>query len=354
MYSMYTADKLNKFPYFRELLKDRDLSGILDSLTGLVSRPYMLDMIHYLIRNEIPFTLALLDLDNFKFINDTYGHKVGDGVLAGVAEDMIRYLDDYGIAGRIGGDEFMMVNFRDLDYDSAKKFYLEMYANFNVMRKNIDLETCSPFITGTLGSATFPKDAKDYDTLFSLVDKTLYRGKTKGRNCYIIYVEAKHKDIVIKDLKGHGLYVTFHNLAEQFDSTENIYGKMDAMFSVLKESLRISDLYFTGKNRIMRSITTGEELADVSDIDELMKEDLYQSNSLTKISEICPKLYRFLRDKEIETVMIVRISASHNTFGYLMCAEPHTLRIWQQDDCATLFSVGRMLAGYIQGRNIDF
>ena len=49
MYSMYTADKLNKFPYFRELLKDRDLSGILDSLTGLVSRPYMLDMIHYLI-----------------------------------------------------------------------------------------------------------------------------------------------------------------------------------------------------------------------------------------------------------------------------------------------------------------
>ena len=167
-------------------------------------------------------------------------------------------------------------------------------------------------------------------------------------------MEAKHKDIVIKDLKGHGLYVTFHNLAEQFDSTENIYGKMDAMFSVLKESLRISDLYFTGKNRIMRSVTTGEELADVSDIDELMKEDLYQSNSLTKISEICPKLYRFLRDKEIETVMIVRISASHNTFGYLMCAEPHTLRIWQQDDCATLFSVGRMLAGYIQGRNIDF
>jgi threonine aldolase len=81
---------------------------------------------------------------------------------------------------------------------------------------------------------------------------------------------------------------------------------------------------------------------------------LYSLEELTKISEICPKLYRFLRDKEIETVMIVRISASHNTFGYLMCAEPHTLRIWQQDDCATLFSVGRMLAGYIQGRNIDF
>ncbi|MBQ7305434.1 MAG: GGDEF domain-containing protein, partial [Clostridia bacterium] len=85
---------------------------MVDSLTGLVSRKYMIGFIQHLIENGVPFTLALLDLDNFKFINDTYGHKIGDGVLAGLAGDLEKYLEDYGIAGRYGGDEFLIINFR--------------------------------------------------------------------------------------------------------------------------------------------------------------------------------------------------------------------------------------------------
>ena len=60
----------------------------MDSLTGLISRSYIIGFIHDLIDRKIPFTLAMVDLDNFKFINDTQGHKVGDGVLAGFGNDI--------------------------------------------------------------------------------------------------------------------------------------------------------------------------------------------------------------------------------------------------------------------------
>ena len=348
MFAMYTAEQLKDFPYFDEYLKDFDMAGVLDSLTGLISRPFMLKFIHHLINHKIPFTLAELDLDNFKFINDTYGHKIGDGVLEGVAEDLIRYLADYGIAGRIGGDEFLIVNLRDLTYDEVKKFYLEMYANFNVLRKNIELDSCSPFITGTLGSATFPTDASDYDALFALVDKTLYRGKTKGRNCYIIYVEAKHKDIVIKDLKGHGLFNTFHDLAEKFDSVYDAHEKMKAMYSVLEDAMRITDLYYIGINHELRSINKKGVLAVVRDVDSLLTNGICNSNQIEKMKDRSPSFYEFLKAHELETVLLVPVGTCHETIGYLLCAEPRSLRIWQEDECAILFSVGRMLAGFLR------
>lgn len=353
MFNRYTHDQLSRYSYFRTLLKNHSLISILDSLTGLVSRPFMIEFIHNLVDNNVPFTVALLDLDNFKFINDTYGHKIGDGVLCGVATDLIRYYDDIGVVGRIGGDEFLLVNLRDLNYDLVKSFYLQMYANFNVMRKNIPLETCQPFITGTLGSATFPADATDYDTLFSLVDKTLYRGKTKGRNCYIIYVKEKHEHIVIKDLKGHGLYNTFYNISLGFDSADGTVEKLKAVFTILMEDMRISNLYYINKNFDVKSIQSDNVIANVPDIDALLKDDLFNSNQLSEVKYTAPKTYEMIQANEFETMLLTKVSVNRQLIGYLMCAEKHSLRIWQQDECAILFSVGRMLGGYLFARHLD-
>ena len=152
---MYTKEQLEKYPYFEALFKSRDISNVIDALTGLVSRRHMIGFIRHLVENKVPFTLAMMDLDNFKFINDTYGHEIGDGVLAGVSGDLVRYLEEYGIAGRFGGDEFLIVNFRDHSYDAIKAFFAGLYSDYNVLRKNIFLGDCEPFVTGTIGSAVF-------------------------------------------------------------------------------------------------------------------------------------------------------------------------------------------------------
>ena len=345
---MYTKAQLLKYPYFEQVFKSNDVSNVIDSLTGLVSRQHIIGFIQNLVENGVPFTLALLDLDNFKFINDTYGHKTGDGVLASLSGDLERYLGDYAIAGRYGGDEFLIVNFRDLCYDQIKAFFAGLYSDYNVLRKNIGLDDYEPFITGTIGSAVFPKDAQDYASLFSLADKALYRGKTKGRNCYIIYVEEKHKNISMQTLASRGTYAIFHDLSCRFDSQSALSDKLKAMLDVLYADMRISDLYYIGKDDQFRSISTGHSLGEVKDLDQLIHEDIYTTNEVRNIESGSRSLYQLCRSNEFETVLILRVGIQDETYGYLVCAEPKNLRIWQDDEYAIMFFIARMLAVYIQ------
>ena len=345
---MYTEGQLVKYPYFEEILKTRDISNVVDSLTGLISRPYMLGFIQNLVENNIPFTLALLDLDNFKFINDTYGHKIGDGVLTGLASDLEKYLEDYSIAGRCGGDEFLIVNLRDRSYDAKKEFYAGLYSDYNVLRKNIYLGDFEPFVTGTLGSATFPDDAQDFESLMGLVDKTLYRGKTKGRNCYIIYVEEKHKDISIQALAGRSIYNIFLDLSSRFDSHLALSDKLRAMLDILDGDMRISDLYYVGKDHHLRNVSAGESFGYVDDLDKLLKNDIYTTNEIEDMEFKSRSMFELCMEKEFETVLIVRIGIQDTTYGYLICAEQRNRRIWQDDEYAIMFFVARMLAVYMQ------
>lgn len=345
---MYSKEELIKYPYFNKILQYRDISSVVDSLTGLVSRSYIIGLIHDLIERQIPFTLAMVDLDNFKFINDTQGHKVGDGVLAGFGLDIKKFLGDIGIAGRYGGDEFLIINFRDLDYDSVWNFYSKLYADNNVLRKNITLDTCEPFITGTIGSATYPKDASDYDSLFELIDKTLYRGKTKGRNCYIIYVEAKHKDIQIKQLARRGLSAIFNDLSIRFDVGNSLAEKLENIIGIICDDMRINHLYYINHDNIVKAVGTDESFGVIEDSDKVVVNNIYSTNERAEIKAKAPGLYKYCVDKDVFSILLVRIGTNEDTSGYLMCAEPHTRRIWQDDEEAILFFVARSLSGYIK------
>lgn len=345
---MYTKERLRKYPYFEEIFRLQDTGTVIDSLTGLISRRHIIGFIQHLMEKGVPFTLALLDLDNFKFINDTYGHKTGDGVLAGLSADLERYLGDYGVAGRYGGDEFLIVNFRDHCYEDIKEFFIGLYSNFNVLRKNIALGDCEPFVTGTIGCAVFPKDAQDYVSLFGLIDKALYRGKTKGRNCYIIYVEEKHKHISIQKLAGRGIYRILHDLAARFDAPLAVPDKLQAMLEILKEDMRISDLYYVGQDHQFKSVSTGKALGRVQGLEELMEADVYTTNEIKKMAAKSASLFELCREQEFETVLLTRIGIQQETFGYLVCAEAKNLRIWQEDEHAILFFAARMLAAHLQ------
>lgn len=345
---MYSKAQLSKYPYFEEVFKSEDVSNVVDSLTGLVSRRYMEEFIQHLVDNKVPFSLALLDLDNFKFINDTYGHSIGDGVLAKVAKDLEKHLGDYGVAGRFGGDEFMIVNLRDQSYDALKAFFVSMYSNYTVLRKNIDLGEYEPFVTGTIGCAVYPKDAQDYESLFDLIDKTLYKGKTKGRNCYIIYVEEKHKDITIQALISRGIYTIFHDLSCRFDSQAKLFDKLKAMLDILAKDMRISDLYYVSSDGRFMSVSSGESLGIAADLNQIAQDNIYSTNEIENIQCKSPSLFKLCKEQEFETVLMLKIGIQDKTFGYLVCAEPHTRRIWQEDEHAIMFFVTRMLAVYMQ------
>ena len=345
---MYTRGQLSRFPYFEAVLAESSLESLLDPLTGLVARPYMLGFAQALIRDGTPFTFGILDLDNFKFINDTYGHHVGDGVLVSVSEALIEYMNGCGVAGRFGGDELLFINLRDLAYDDKKAFLNEFYVNGSIIRRNIRLENCAPFITGTVGCASFPADAADYDALFSRIDKTLYRGKTKGRNCYIIYVEEKHKDIQIRQIARHGVYTSMQNLVRHFEMVPGMKNRLYNVTPLLMDELRISELYYVDGGGILHAIRDTAFHADVGDIAGLMNDDLYYGNALEEVAEKCPRFHAALKAREVEALMVVRVGMdAEKTVGYLICAEPRSQRIWQEDECAIMYFLAKMIAARV-------
>jgi len=341
---MYKIEQLIKYRYFAEQLETTGLDHITDSLTGLISRAYILGFARSLIAENIPFTFGILDLDNFKFVNDTYGHSTGDEVLKGVSAELSSYLMDFGIAGRFGGDEILFINFRDLTYDEKKDFLTDLYTVSGVLRKNYRLTQCSPFITGTIGCATFPYDTADYDELFMMIDKTLYRGKSKGRNCYIIYLEEKHKNIEIRRLAGHGICTVMQSLVRQFELTPGAENRLRAVLPLFMDEIGITDLYYTDRNHIMHAVIDKNFRENVEDIENLTKDDIYRTNEILDIKEIAPIFYEVLNKHNVETVLLSKIGMKTDTDGYLICAEPRSHRIWQEDECAMLYFLAKLIA----------
>lgn len=351
---MYTREQLTVYPFFKANLENRRISDVLDPLTGIVSRRYMIGFVKDLIERNIPFTFGMIDLDNFKYINDTYGHHVGDAVLENLAKDLSIYLGEKGVAGRFGGDEFLFVNFEDLEYDDKKIFCLDMYADWRVLRKSVKVENYELFVTGTTGLSTFPMNAKDYDELFQQIDKTLYRGKSKGRNCYIIYVEEKHKDIVIKELKKHSLFELFRSMGNQFDQNPGVVPKLHGIFTAISNDLHLTDMFYIGEDFIMKSVEKGTVLGDVSDIENILKDDIFTSNNIEEIREQSPIFYQTLISKGFETTLTAVVRTHNQMFGYLVFAEPRSLRIWQDSEMAILYSAARMMAGFMIASGMRF
>ena len=347
MNAMYTVEQLRKYEYFDKLLDEIRIEDILDPLTGVVSRGYIQDFVHSLISKNTPFTFVIIDLDNFKYFNDTYGHHAGDMVLVDVSRGLVSFTEEYGVVGRFGGDELLLINLRDRDYQQKKEFFIKLYEKNKILRKDFKFEGNNLFITGTSGCATYPDDAKTYDELFSFIDKALFRGKNKGRNCYIIYVEEKYKDLEIKKLARRGIYTSMRGLIDRLAHVNGFENILDAAYPFLSEELQITNLYYAGKNGNMHSVLDKAYNADISDISKLEMDDLYTDNSLDIIKDTCPKLYNALNELKAEAVLIVRIGLGAKTEGYIICAEPKSKRIWQEDERGLMYFLARLLVEHI-------
>ncbi|MCR5216189.1 MAG: GGDEF domain-containing protein [Lachnospiraceae bacterium] len=165
-----------------------------DTMTGLLNKRASQEYSNALIEmnpNAMHYCIVM-DIDNFKNVNDNYGHMFGDEVICKVGETMNTVLNSRGFVGRFGGDEFYM--FTD-HVDSEEKLRTILTA----IRKEIyyAYEDRFPDFHPTLsfGISLYPTDGKRYDELFKIADKCLYIAKEKGRNRFIIYDPEKHASI---------------------------------------------------------------------------------------------------------------------------------------------------------------
>ena len=137
----------------------------------------------------------MLDLDQFKNINDTYGHALGDEVIkaaAKVLKDTFRSSD---IVGRAGGDEFMVL-MKNVRWDKViERQMQELCRKF----ENLKIESipCGA-IHCSIGAAYYPEHGRNFDELYHYADEALYEAKRQGRNTYVIYHQEKKPESLKK------------------------------------------------------------------------------------------------------------------------------------------------------------
>ncbi len=341
---LYTIEELRKYKFFDKIIDEISLAEILDPLTGLLSRAYVIRFVQSLIAENTPFTFTIIDLDNFKFINDTYGHTAGDKVLTSITKGLVEFTDGYGLAGRFGGDEILFIDLKHITKEDKFKFFEEMYNSSTVLRKEVYFGNGAAFVTGTAGCASFPEDSKDFNDLFSLIDKMLYLGKNKGRNCFTIYNEAKHKDIEIRKIANNGIFTSMHKLKQDIENEKGFEKRLLKALPQLNDVLQIHDLFYVTDDGKMRAVLDKSFCADASDLPDVMEEDLFSESTLDLIKKRSPIFYKSLTSNGFETVLISRIRKGKTTKGYLVCAVKRSLRIWQENECAILFYLSELLA----------
>jgi len=346
---MYTYEMLKKYNYFNNVLSNDNISNYLDSLTGVLQRKYIFKYIENLMDNKTPFTMAILDIDNFKFVNDKYGHKVGDEVLMQLAENLINYIGEEGLVGRYGGDEFILIWTKSIDYSEIHNFYDGMCHNNTVFRKTYNCTDSTPFITGTIGSASYPVDGSSFNEMFDLCDKTLYRGKVKGRNCYIIYVEKKHKYITVQELAELDIFQVLTTLTHKFYGARGIKDKIRNSIIYLRAQLQLDNIYYIKKNGELIDVNSQMAVGHLGNLDSLLDEDnMYSSSYITNIKQDSLELGNAIEPYGLHSILFTNIRTKEHKYGYIFFALERTARIWQPNDKAILLYLSKLIASFLE------
>jgi len=179
-----TSDELKKT---KQNLKEATVLAKIDPLTGLVNRREVMDrfeeMIGYSKINNFYLGVLMADIDNFKNVNDTYGHQIGDEVIQKVSSILQESIRKYDIASRIGGEEFLIL-FENCDPAMVKDVANRIRKK--VQESDLFFRDANKFnVTISLGfCCVIPKDLNKKD-LLKIADDALYKAKNGGRNMVV-------------------------------------------------------------------------------------------------------------------------------------------------------------------------
>lgn len=331
----------------------------IDELTKVYTREVIFSYMELLVSKNVPFSLCILDVDNFKYVNDGHGHKVGDRALYEISRRMEKLIGDLGVVGRYGGDEFLIVVPKIVEYDDVWSIWHEMIECPRNL-KSKDLNDLN--MTVTIGSARFPKDSTNIDGLFELADKALYRGKMKGRNCFIIYLAEKHANINLKTerdkvMSSTYIYATICKKATQDDIKQGIIDSINTLGSFFMidhlclttdQDLLFEYFHPICKKKFFRVIP-----------DNLMKNHInnhtgiFCKNSLE--DDFNKELVYELKSQGIYSSFWVEIKIHEKSFGFVRAdiVENPSGRIWQNLDIDVLLNFANILALELYYRNIE-
>jgi len=166
-----------------------------DVLTGLPNRSLLQDRLSqavaYASRSGSPVWVMLIDLDRFKFVNDSMGHKAGDVLLMTVAARLRACLRDSDTVARLSGDEFVVLVSENGDQQLTPEIVGRV---MNAVAQPVLLGTKEFFVTCSIGVSVYPSESTPADELIEHADIAMYRAKKLGRNNFQFYTPAMNEE----------------------------------------------------------------------------------------------------------------------------------------------------------------
>jgi diguanylate cyclase (GGDEF)-like protein/PAS domain S-box-containing protein len=188
---------------------DRELWRLanLDALTGLPNRARFQQRLEQALRHAeekgTSVSLLMIDLDNFKDVNDSFGHDAGDAVLVGVAQRLSAVARECDTVARLGGDEFAVIVVEPLRLEHVERLAKAVAERF---RKPFSYKDMKLWARGSIGLASYPEHDKLPSELLKDADIALYKAKAQGRNQVVTYTPCfrramEERALVVRELK---------------------------------------------------------------------------------------------------------------------------------------------------------
>lgn len=166
-----------------------------DTLTGLPNRMALKNKLNKILSGSLPNihngALMFLDVDNFKFINDTYGHGVGDEVLREIGYRLKSIENDNTFVGRLGGDEFIIIanDINDIEQIKNLASYIQ-----DIFKNKFAIYDREIFLSTSIGIVLYPENGTKIDELLKNADSAMYKSKLYGRNRYMLFNKEMNEE----------------------------------------------------------------------------------------------------------------------------------------------------------------
>ncbi len=331
-----------------------------DAGTGLLNKravtEYVSDMLPTL-RDKTAW-LIMTDIDDFKNVNDNFGHAFGDEVISYVADSLMEVVDNRGFVGRFGGDEFLAFVYGVPTRDELKNM-------LKVLNKELALKFDDKFkLTISQGISAYPADGTAIDTLFAKADKALYIAKEKGKNRHIIYDEKLHGGIegdymesqavsyaISRDKKREFISSLVLGLSrkgiEYLTRNRSVQRDIRTVFDLDGISI-VSDfganlMMSNGKYVIYHDGEPGDGVCDFTGFTHMGGEDhTYILNNVESIREVNPHMYERLKTLEIGACVVCASYMDDQLYSLMTFDVFNKTRKWSPADTDMISIIGNL------------
>ena len=159
-----------------------------DAMTKLLNRGGFMKQIEaHIVKSQAPGAFLVLDLDNFKGVNDELGHIAGDTIICETADLIKEHFREDDICGRIGGDEFVVF----VAKLRGEPLEQRLVALTKALDRRLVYDKGTHHVSVSIGVALFPENGNDFDELYRAADTAMYQAKRSGKASYVFYEKAK-------------------------------------------------------------------------------------------------------------------------------------------------------------------